>query len=327
MQLTVDHIEWVDEKEWNHTANDCSWTTFYETPGWIQCQDVQNNLRSTGAGLKICFNDSLELLFPISKKNVLKGFQSHFTGVPGGLYGGPLSKDKITADHLILSIEFIKKKYSNVDFRINPFLFQFLNSNLDISKINSQNFTQAIDLNQSFNNIDLALSSSNIDYDSRYANKHQIHIETAKPTDLKSFLGVYQKMITKWGKANIEYTPAFFELLISSENCDFWAFYKADIYIGGGIFLKQNYHVSSWLTIVQSDYLKYRPYEFIYQKLINHYKSAGFHWFDFNPSAGLDGVISFKKKFGTQKLIIPEIQQTSTFVEISNRLRRNNRNA
>ena len=327
MQLVVDHIEWVDEIEWKHIVGDCSWATFYETPEWIKCQDVQNNLHLSGSGLKLCFNDSKALLFPLSKKNVLKGFQSQITGVPGGLYGGPLSKDKITVDHLILSIEFIKKKYANLDFRINPFLYQSLNSDHDFPMLNSQTFTQAIDLSQSINDINQALSSSNIDYDTRYANKRQVHFETAHPNDLKSFLGIYQSMIKKWGKANIEYTSDFFETLVSSENCDFWSFYKADIYIGGGIFLKQNYHVSSWLTIVQADYLKFRPYEFVYHNLINHYKSAGFHWFDFNPSAGLDGVISFKEKFGTQKLSIPEIQQSSTFVGISNRLRRNNRNA
>ena len=327
MKLVVDHIDWVDEIEWIHFVDECSWSTFYETPDWIRCQDVQNNALLSGSGLKLCFNDSTEVLFPISKKKVFKGFQFQLSGVPGGLYGGPLSKDNLKTDHLILAIETIQNKFANLDIRLNPFLFQILNIDTVSFTHNSDTFTQVIDLNQSTSAINQALSVSKIDYDSRYAKKHNVQLSTANPTDLNSYLGIYNSMINKWGKANIEYTPDFFKMLISRKNCDFWSIYKDDIYIGGGLFLKQNQHVSSWLTIVHADYLKYRPYEFVYNYLINHYKTLGFHWFDFNPSAGLDGVISFKEKFGTQKLFIPAIQQSSSIVQLSNKLRKNNRNA
>ncbi|HAC15573.1 MAG TPA: hypothetical protein DCE78_06465 [Bacteroidetes bacterium] len=327
MQLTVDHIEWVTEIEWQNIVDECPWATFYETPEWIKCQDIQNEVQHSGSALLLRFNDSTELLVPLSKKNVLKGFQLQYSGVPGGLYGGPLSKDKLTADNVMIAINFIREKYSNLDYRLNPFLLQELNPKLDFTTLDQSNFTQAINLCQSTEFINREMSAKNVDYDFRNAEKHQIHVEVANYSDLKLFLDTYEGMIVKWGKANIKYTSDFFELLVSQNNCDFWSIYKDNIYIGGGILLKQNTHISSWLTIIQGEYLKFRPYEFVYQFFIHHYKSLGFHWFDFNPSAGLEGVVTFKEKFGTQKLIIPAIQQSGAIVNISNRLREKIRNA
>lgn len=327
MQLTVEHTEWATEQEWQHIVDTCFWATFFESPDWIKCYDVQQKISHSGHCLKVCLSDSVELFFPISKLKVLKGIQSHITAVPGGLYGGPIAKIIPSVDHIKTAILYLQKNFKNIEFRMNPFLMNLFNVDDVFSEFSFDEFTQAIKLDQSTESIKSALSIHKIDYDARYARKHQLRVEIAQDCDLTSFLSVYDHMKTKWGSVNVEYSNTFFEMLISRENCDFWSVFKENEYIGGGILLKQYEHVSSWLTIMHSDYLKFRPYEFVYEFLIFHYRSTGFKWFDLNPSAGLSGVVSFKEKFGTQKIPIPSFSQSSSILTLSNILRKPFKNA
>jgi hypothetical protein len=65
----------------------------------------------------------------------------------------------------------------------------------------------------------------------------------------------------------------------------------------------------------------FRPYEFAYHELLKHYADAGYKWFDFNPSAGLEGVVKFKEKFGTDKKYFLQIENQSTLSTLISRIR------
>jgi CelD/BcsL family acetyltransferase involved in cellulose biosynthesis len=170
-------------------------------------------------------------------------------------------------------------------------------ANLHISDVASS-FTQIVDLERELTDLKSVWQSSGVNYDRRIAHRKGVRIERTGPKDLDTFFSVYSTLKHTWENVSTEYKKSFFEKLISSNQADFWAIYVNDMYVGGGILVKGVNHVSSWLTIIHPDYTTFRPYEFFYTTVIEYYRELGFKWFDFNPSAGLPGVVRFKDKFG-----------------------------
>ncbi len=65
----------------------------------------------------------------------------------------------------------------------------------------------------------------------------------------------------------------------------------------------------------------HRPNNLLYEHAIRHAAEEGYRWFDCNPSAGLPGVIEFKKHLGTIPLRSRVIDKKSSLRRLMERLR------
>lgn len=311
----------TDLHEWRNEVESCEWATFYEHPDWYEAWSAQLGKGVVPECWKVNIDNRRKVLIPLLKKRALKGMSHTYSGAPGGLYSGPISSLVISLEEANDTVISLAKKLRNLDIRLNPFWFRKHTHDTMPEPWVQSNFTQTIRLNPFDENKIEALQSSGVAYDARYANRKGVQIQLSDISTLPKFMDVYAVMLKKWGNVGTVYSDRFFESLISSSHSDFWMITCDDEYIGGGILLKSTHHVSSWLTIIHHDSLKLRPYEFTYDYLIDHYRQHGFTWFDFNPSAGLDGVVKFKEKFGTEILPFPEFSKYSGMIRLTNFIR------
>lgn len=256
--------------------------------------------------VKLFINDQDFFVLPCFKRKLTKGIVTKYECGPGGLYAGPLGfEGKMNQSHIESLKNALNSELSDYSFRINPFLISE-----EIQESDSNLFTQLVDYADQENRVSI-LQQSGVAYDARLAQKKGLRVTLAENGDLKSFLEVYNAIRSSWESPGTYYPAEFFDNLIASTYCDFWSVYQHEEYIGGGIILKGPKHVSSWLTIIHPNHRKYRPYEFVYTQLIDHYMASGFSYFDFNPSAGLEGVVKFKEKFGTVRIPFLEFENQS----------------
>jgi hypothetical protein len=311
VSIRLEHINRVDRAEWLSIWENCRFATFYEHPDWFDSWKMMFPNSLGVQALVFEFSDSCKVLIPGLPRKILKGVQTILESGPGGLYAGPLSTDnRFSSGHLAAIESYYVKSNININLRLNPLICE----NLHINDA-AGSFTQIIDLEREATDLKSVWQSSGVNYDRRIAQKKGVRVERTGPNDLDTFFSVYSTLKLTWQDVSTEYKKSFFEKLISSDQAEFWAIYVHDVYIGGGILVKGVNHVSSWLTIVHPDYTSFRPYEFFYTTVIEHYRELGFKWFDFNPSAGLTGVVRFKEKFGCDQLPFFTLKSRTAFTQ------------
>lgn len=266
--------------------------------------------------IKITLSGKDSYVIPCFRRKLAKGIISKYECGPGGLYAGPLGFDGQINHTQIQSIKnALESELTNFSFRLNPFM---ISNELVLS--NSNSFTQVVDLtNRESYSSDL--QKNGVTYDARLAQKKGLQLQLEDIVDLKNFIQVYSAIRQSWENPGTFYPAEFFDNLTTSKHCDFWSVLQDGDYIGGSIILKGPNHVSSWLTIIHPDYRNSRPYEYVYRHFIDYYSEAGFRYFDFNPSAGLEGVIKFKEKFGTIRAPFLQIENQSVISSVISAIR------
>lgn len=320
MPLTVLKISECKRETWLEFWQASKWATYFESPEWC-AQWAANHPNCEAHAFIIRFSDNAELIFPgVITTRSLRMFRI-FEGSPGGTYGGPLSMNPFTNNHILLAINAISDYTSAFFYRLNPFLPHIdplilgtpASGNLHVH----HDFTQALDLRMPDNELKDKLREKRIPVYARKAFELGFAVRKLTPDDSHRFAEVYAEASSRWPAVNIRYSDSFFKTLIHSKGCDFWGCFSPDNQLSGaGLLLRGSHVVTSWLLLVRPSALPHRLAETLYHSLIWHYRESGFSWFDFNPSAGNDGVVDFKEKFGTQKRPSSSFQSTSWLYQI-----------
>ncbi len=311
MSTSSIHIERITREEWITTWVSSAYATFFEHPDWFDCWKIMYPHSENPFAVKIRLDNQKSVVIPCFKRKMTKGLLSRYECSPGGLYSGPiglsgsLHRDQMQELLLILNVEL-----RDFSFRMNPFVTTegFFDTDTVL-------FTQVTDLGDK-PTLATKLQQSGVAYDARSAHRKGLRLQLSGKDDLQSYLNVYDSCRLRWQKQTSIYPVEFFERLILSKHCDFWRLLYQNEYIGGGIILKGPNHAASWLTIVDPESTSLRPYEFLYQKLLNHYADSGYRWFDFNPSSGLQGVVRFKEKFGTRRMAFHQFERKGAMSSI-----------
>ena len=72
--------------------------------------------------------------------------------------------------------------------------------------------------------------------------------------------------------------------------------------LAGTICLYHRRTVMYWLGAFRADQQKLRASPFLHAEIMNHGRAEGYWWYDFNPSGPIPGVVTFKERFGAQRL-------------------------
>jgi lipid II:glycine glycyltransferase (peptidoglycan interpeptide bridge formation enzyme) len=293
--------------EWEKMVRDCKYATFFQTPTWYKI------ISETFPKMKICskkiiLNDKT-IIVPLLheyEKNILSPF---------GVYGGYISSDNLSSEENIEISKWIKKNTSNIVWRANPFSKQVINN----ATIND--FTQFIDLRTDFDKIYNNFSKGHR-YNIKIAKKNSIQYHVASSEDdYKKYYEIYQDSIKRWGKnVSSKYKYTLFENIFKNQdkNIKLWlATYMGKV-ISGALVFYHNKHSVWWHGAGLEKYHKLYANNFLQYIIIKNAHGNNYHYYDFNPSGGHDGVIKFKKGFGSKKLTCNVLIKESRLIKLKN---------
>jgi len=288
-------VKKIDESEWWDFVNNCPTATFFHTPDWYRVWKEYdgNNYEARLLILKSGKKVLLPLVFRPRLKRLIKEF---FSG-PAGTYGGILHMNDLSIQD-IQHIEDYVNSFAFVQIRANP-----LNPVLKQSFFTNQEFTQILNLPTCVNDLTEKWSKNHA-RSLKKGLKNNITVRAAKAiTEWKKYYLVYQDSRKRWGKAaSNDYDWDLFQIIsrLDANKCKLWlAFLDGEI-ISGCLFFYLNEHVVYWHGATLEAYLKTGPAHVLHFHIIKNAVENNFKWYDFNPSGGYEGVVKFKKGFGTK---------------------------
>ena len=312
-RIEVKHSYFTDATDWQEIWDNCEWATFFESPEWFKIWANGQNASYVTKVLRIDFTDEVSCIVPLLFGKRMKGLIEQFEAGPAGTYGGPLSTSPLSWGH-IHSIAEVLKSLGNFYLRLNPYVFKSTKADRNSDEYDFIGVNYTVDTTQT---IDLTVTKDQLDAQLRkkqvvqYATKmaeQGYSVRLITPSELRVFYSIYENAQTRWEKVTIRHPFATFNQLMLSNNCDFWGLYNdKNNLVGAGPIVTGNKKAIAWLPVMHSSVIKKRVYEVFYHNVICHYFDKGYHWFDFNPSGGNDGVVKFKEKFQPHKYEAPVI--------------------
>lgn len=312
-------VKIVDEQDWRTFVDNCECATFFHTCDWYQVWNRYQGYEYRAYLFE--FDTGHKVLLPLASRRVFRGIFKGYFSSPAGTYGGFLTDDPL-ADQEIFVLSKWVKRFHRLDLAYNPF-----SSISWILPTSRKDFTQVILLTEDWPSIERKMKKGNITRKVRMAERYHLILRKMEIDEIGLFYEIYLSRRSAWSKPTNEYDLTLFEYLFQLEKIDFWGVYLSEgTLIGGGIFVRHNGHISSWLPSILTKYLPMKPYEFLFYNLIKFYKEQRFQWFDFNPSGGHEGVVRFKAGFGAKKKYFSIFKHSSdtakTLLKTYNILRR-----
>ncbi|WP_158666525.1 hypothetical protein [Salinibacter altiplanensis] len=318
--LKVAEKKKISEDEWRKSAERYSFCTVFQSPEWHKTWSKIYGKEWNSSAYKIKFEDGAKIIIPVTEKEGF--FDKIRLSSPEGTYGGAMySDEKVDHTHIVCATREIK---GNLNLRENPFDKNLTLEN-SYDSFNSYDFTQALTVNKNWGTLKSNLSKNDVVRRKNKAEEKGLRVKIGKFNNkfIKEYYGIYQKCRESWGdSASNNYSRRDFEIISEMEDkIDVWyLLWEGDYICCGPIFKQEKKHAVSWLTLASPDHLDKNPYELIYYEMIKYYNKEGFNYFDFNPSGGHEGVVRFKEKFDTDKMVSRVLNRNSNLKKIKSKV-------
>jgi hypothetical protein len=315
--VSISSIGPASLSEWDIIWRECEYSTYFHSREWADIWSSYTKRKISLTPFLVKFSDGKKALLPFSCITtegilpVLVGTRRLYLSSPECTYGGWISTDKLNSNHGLLLLNLIKKKFNNLFLRMNPYDDVILNSGFSIS---DEGETHSINLKKGFDVI-----SSNMSRDHRRGVKkaieHGVSTRTASSIeDWLDYYQVYEKTVNRWGNRLLgdKYSWSLFHDIFrrNSPNVELWlATYQGKV-VSGELCFHSKTHFVSWHGASLDTYFNIKPRHLLLSEAIKNACEKGYFWFDFNPSAGLQGVRAFKEGFGAQPLNCPIVRLT-----------------
>ncbi len=278
-------------EEWREFTEKSEKATFFHTPEWFQVWGRYMGIKSFPALFE--FDDGKKILLPlgIRRKKTYKLFISS----PGGTYGGWISTDELSSEHVFSIFEWLKRHYFIL--RLNPY------DELQHRIPAEHDITQVIPLDERFEDIERKWRQS-IMRKVRKAEREGVRVKKMEEEKgWREYYGVYLSSLERWGKhATSRYSWKLFEILKDTPGVELWcAEYDGKI-VAGAVVVYDRHRAIYWHGASLSEYLHLRPVNLLMFSLIMDARKRGKLYFDFNPSGGHEGVLRFKRSFYPREL-------------------------
>ena len=313
--ISIEKVRPASLSEWDMIWNECGYSTYFHSREWAEIWSKYTKRKMGLAPFLILFSDGKRALLPFSciqrdgLAPILMGARRLYVSSPECTYGGWISADKLDNNHAILLLNLIKKEFSNLLWRLNP--YDDISSKSSI-KINDEGETHAINLEKGFDVI-----ASNMSKGHRSAVKQAIRngVSVRISSSIKDWVNyyrVYETSVSRWGNRLLaeKYSWNLFHdiFLRNSPNVELWLSIYKDRVISGALCFHSKKHFVYWHGASIDTYFNLRPVNLLLYEVIKNACEKRYTWFDFNPSAGLTGVQAFKERFGAQALKCPIVR-------------------
>jgi CelD/BcsL family acetyltransferase involved in cellulose biosynthesis len=127
---------------------------------------------------------------------------------------------------------------------------------------------------------------------------------SSDPAGVGEYHALHRESVARWGQtAEQALPPGVLERLVHVPGVELWCARGPDGRLAaGGLFLFARAHVVYWHGALCAELAGLRPANLLHDALIEEARRRGARLYDFNPSAGLEGVRAFKESFGARPL-------------------------
>lgn len=310
----------ISDEEWLRFLEGCERATFFHTPYWYRVWKAYAGYEYEARVYE--FQDGKQVLLPMAWWRIKKGLLKRMVSSPAGTYGGWIARQPVKKEEVDAILKSLKKEFSRIDIRLSwldgteELLCSFINK--------VEDFTQVIDLRGK--SIDAIISNWTVNHKRslKKAEGNEMVIRLAScEEDWENYFEVYQDSIRRWGKrVSSDYSYLLFQLLqdVPEECCELWICLSKGSMISGCIVFYFNHHSVYWHGASLSEFFHLRPVHFLKKNIIEKAVIKKIWWYDFNPSGGHDGVVRFKKGFGSEVYSSTVILYTDYLVKGINKI-------
>ncbi|MGI0489516.1 lipid II:glycine glycyltransferase FemX [Pantanalinema rosaneae CENA516] len=331
--ISIEKVYPATFAEWDSIWHQCHYATYFHSREWIEIWQRFTHETTQPEPKIIQFSDHKKALLPLAFRERAKGLMNTYTSAMEGTFGGWISGDDLNLEHAKLLTNFLLYQLNgNLSWRINP--YDELLSKIQIQDeyncclINAadQNFTKALstllklgqpvfipdethtlDLKPGFNT--LFKSQSSTVRKAKKASKAGVSVKVVQTReDWQEYYQVYQSSLERWHSSS-GYSWELFEIIqqLNSPNVKLWVAVYDDKIVCGALCFYSKHHVIYWHGCALEQYFELRPVNLMMLEMIRAACEQGYDWFDFNPSAGLQGVKAFKESFGAKPFPCPQV--------------------
>jgi lipid II:glycine glycyltransferase (peptidoglycan interpeptide bridge formation enzyme) len=289
------NIKVPSKSEWLEAIRDCSEATFFVTPDWLEV--VEKTFGNKTATKLFEFDDGQKVVVPISLIGKQYWIFKHYISVPFHNYGGLFSNREISKVKVNQIIERLTEN-STAIVTMCPH---------PLSKVkypdeyrNDKYSTHILDLTQGFESI---WNNYNDRDQARKARKEGVTIRAGKSMDdFKIYYEMYLNSAKRWGFKESQPFKLFENLFkITGKKTKLWIARHEEKDLAGIVLGYRKEIVVYWGGAFFYEYGRLRPNNFLLIEAIKDACEKGYKYFDFLPSAGIEGVEKFKASFGAEK--------------------------
>jgi CelD/BcsL family acetyltransferase involved in cellulose biosynthesis len=295
--------------EWAALWRESDTATFFHSPDWAELWSrFDPATRSVPELLR--FEDGRRALLPLCFERRLGGLLGCFTACPQATFGGWITSgaiDEGQADALLAHL--LERGSSSLVWRMNPYDAAAFDAGRRRGLSCRADYTHAIELSPGADALAKRFKNGYRSDIRKALKTGRISVEPAtRLEEWRAYYRVYQETLSRWGHQLSEGYPwELFELLagLNSPVVRLWLARYDGVIVSGELCLYARRHVVSWHAATLQDYLRSHVAKVQIFHVIQDACARGYRWFDFNPSAGLEGVRTFKESFDAQPLPAP----------------------
>jgi hypothetical protein len=285
---------------WDELASAFRGATFFHSKTWSEVLQACFS-RWVPSPMALEFSDGNILVLPLMSRKTFGEIRIYRESMIPGVYGGPLFLRPPSEQHWHGFWNAVNK-VPNITIYGNPFVEQqgFPTGSIGMS-------THALDLSLGMGRVLKGFRKGHLAA-VKAAQRKGLQIEVASSVDeVKAYFHIYQSALKRWGKeASGFYPERLFQNLLAlpgyRNKLKLWIAKHQDTVIAGIWVFYHNDHAVYWHGATDAEYFSYHPAHLLVTAAIEEACENGLHWFDFNPSGGLEGVEHFKRGFGAKRL-------------------------
>jgi hypothetical protein len=293
-------IKNVRQKLWDDIVLNANGSTYFHTYEWSKIIELSfpNYSIATKA---FVFDDGIIAILPLIQSKRFFGLRKSYISMVPGVYGGILSNGKLTPEQINDIYKAISKECSYLSIIGNPYLKQDMPAFLNADSM----FTHVLDLEIGLDEIWKNYSKGHKRSINKAKRSEIFHRVAESVEDYVDYFKVYEDSLRRWGdNASSRYSFNFFENIynMKSKNIKLHLAVVDGKTISGILMLYHRNHVVYWHGATLEDFFEYNPSKYLQNEVIIDSYENGYKYYDFNPSGGHKGVISFKEGFGAKKI-------------------------
>lgn len=298
-------LESATTELWWQIARACEYATFFHTPLWHQLV-TKSYPGYQDASLQFTPDADRTLILPLLKVSKRPSPISVYLSSFAGCYGGFISDAHLEAEVLEAAWKAILGwRFGKIQLTGNP-ISPFNPGNHLFQNV-ARDFSHLLLLDRKY---EALLSEFSKGHRSSIRRGLRLGVqvrEAASLDDYRSYYQIYQDTLRRWAdKATSRYPWGLFEngYKLSQKypgQIRLWVAEVPGKMIAGAWVFYWNQHVVWWHGASLEAYFDYYPNNVLQAMIIQDAVERGYHYYDFNPSGGHEGVVRFKRSHGAQE--------------------------
>jgi CelD/BcsL family acetyltransferase involved in cellulose biosynthesis len=291
-------------EEWDALWSASDGATFFHSRAWAEAWSGATRGKLMPAGQVAELAGGARVLLPLSRRERLHGLVSICHSSPAGTYGGWVAPQALAPEQEDALAERLDREHRALYWRWNP--FQSL-PRLPLGGFKAEE-TLVLRAGDGFAPI-AARWRSMQDRKLRKAQREGVRVRlAASEEDWERHFQLYEESLARWGeRATSRYGREVLAALRkhAGARARLWLAECGGELAAGALCFESKRHVAYWHGAASAKLLEKRPANLLLAEAVRDACERGFWWFDFNPSAGLEGVRAFKRSFGAEPLPCP----------------------